>query len=513
MNMEVAGQIVSGKVGEILIRQKSGETIELGDLLVVEEGDHFLILQVFDLRYGSQVSPSARELLAGMKLEGFGAGLEFLEPELRNYVIAAVKGVARVSNDGKDVKIPKVLPHFFSSVRYIKREDLTFLTKPSNPVYLGKVRSGSKTIDVDVHLNAVDVFRHHVVIPATTGRGKSNLVKVMLWSILGQNNFGVLVLDPHDEYYGRHEKGLKDHPKAKGNLLYYSSTPPAGANTLVVNLKSIAPWHFEGIVMFTDAQQDAIKLYYNRFQQDWIENIVRGTKVEDVAPRTIGVLQRKFDTVLGVYLDDSGKLQCRSRVFSDTAGTTTTKDIANALEKGKIVIVDTSRLLDEAELLIGSIVVSEIFHRYQNYKSTGELDAKPIVSVVIEEAPRVLGTDVLASAGDNIYSTVAREGRKFKVGLIAITQLTSLIPRQILANMNTKIILGNEMAAERRAIIDSAAQDLSEDDRTIASLDIGEAIVSSNFTRFAVPVQIPLFENYIKTDLSKEEKEKTIFVG
>lgn len=511
--MEVVGQIVSGKVGEILIRQKSGETIELGDLLVVEEGDHFLILQVFDLRYGSQVSPSARELLAGMKLEGFGAGLEFLEPELRNYVIAAVKGVARVSSDGKDVKIPKVLPHFFSSVRHIKKEDLTFLTKPSSPVYLGKVRSGSKTIDVDVYLNAADAFKHHVVIPATTGRGKSNLVKVMLWSILGQNDFGILVLDPHDEYYGRHEKGLKDHPKAKGNLLYYSSTPPVGANTLVINLKSIAPWHFEGIVTFTEAQQDAIKLYYNRFHEDWIENIVRGTKVDEVAPITLGVLQRKFDTVLGVYLDDSGNLQCRNRVFSDTAGTTTTKDIANALEKGRIVIVDTSRLLDEAELLIGSIVVNEIFHRYQNYKSTGELDTKPIVSVVIEEAPRVLGTDVLARAGDNIYSTVAREGRKFKVGLIAVTQLTSLIPRQILANMNTKIILGNEMAAERRAIIESAAQDLSEDDRTIASLDIGEAIVSSNFTRFAVPLQIPLFEDYVKASLSKEEKDKTVFVG
>jgi DNA helicase HerA-like ATPase len=265
--------------------------------------------------------------------------------------------------------------------------------------------------------------------------------------------------------------------------------------------------------MFTDAQQDAIRLYYNRFQQKWIENIVRGTEVEGVAPRTLEVLQRKFDTVLGVFLDDSGNLQCRNRVFSDTAGTTTTRDIANALEKGKIVIVDTSRLLDEAELLIGSIVVSEIFYRYQGYKSTGELDSKSIVSVVIEEAPRVLGADVLASAGDNIYSTVAREGRKFKVGLIAITQLTSLIPRPILANMNTKIILGNEMAAERKAIIDSAAQDLSEDDRTIASLDKGEAIVSSNFTKFAVPVQIPLFENYIESSSSKEEKEKTVFIG
>jgi len=507
--IEVVGQVVGGKVASILVREKSGKKLELGDLLVTEEDGVLHILQVYDLKYGSQVPQSVRELLAGLKLEGYGAGLTFLEPKLRNYVIAEVKAIARV--EGKNITIPKTLPSFFSSIRRIRKEDLAFLTKPKHPIYLGKVRSGSNILDVDVYVDGLEVLKHHIVIPATTGRGKSNLVKVMLWSILGQKNFGILVLDPHDEYYGRHGKGIKDHPKAKDNLLYYSSTPPAGANTLVINLRSIAPWHFQGIVAFTDAQQDAIRLYYNNFGENWIENIIRGTEVQGVAPRTLAVLQRKFDTILGVYLDDSGNLQCRNRVFSDTAGTTTTRDIVNALEEGKTVIIDTSRLLDEAELLIGSIIVSEIFYRYQRYKSTGELENKPIIGVVIEEAPRVLGQDVLAS-GDNIYSTVAREGRKFKVGLIAITQLTSIIPRTILANMNTKIILGNELATERHAIINSAAQDLSQDDRTIASLDKGEAIVSSNFTKFAVPIKIPLFEDYISTS-SKEEEEKTVFVG
>ena len=48
--------------------------------------------------------------------------------------------------------------------------------------------------------------------------------------------------------------------------------------------------------------------------------------------------------------------------------------------------------------------------------------------------------------------------------------------------MNTKIILGIEMGAERNAVIESSAQDLSDDSRTIASLDKGEAIVTSIFT-------------------------------
>jgi hypothetical protein len=76
--------------------------------------------------------------------------------------------------------------------------------------------------------------------------------------------------------------------------------------------------------------------------------------------------------------------------------------------------------------------------------------------------------------------------------------------------MNTKIILGNELSSERSAIIDSASQDLSADDQNIASLDKGEAIITSNFTRFAVPIKIPLFEEYIeKTEANSKTKNKT----
>jgi DNA helicase HerA-like ATPase len=513
MALEVSGQIIAGKTGQILVREKAGGEIEIGDLLVAEEDGAYVILQAYELLYGSQVPQLVRELLAGMKLEGIGADLDFLEPQLRNYVIAQIKAVLRVSGNN-ELRTPKTLPKFFSTIRHVSEKDLQFLTKPKTPVYLGKVRSGSKVLNVSVFVDGTEMLTHHVLIPATTGRGKSNLVKVMLWSVLEQEGIGILVLDPHDEYYGRHGKGLKDHPMAKQNLLYYSTNPVPGTNTLVVNLRSIMPGHFQGIVGFTDAQQDAISLYHNRFRDEWIENIVRGTDIEaGVAPRTLEVLKRRFDNVLGVYTDDSGNIQCRSGVFSNTAGLATTKEITKALEDGKKVILDTSKLLDEAELLIGSIVSSGIFHRYQRYKSEGTLEQKPVVSVVLEEAPRVLGADVIEERGNSIYSTIAREGRKFKVGLIAITQLVSLIPRTILANMNTKIILGNELVAERQAVIDSAAQDLSSDDRTIASLDKGEAIVSSNFTRFAVPIQIPLFEEYVEDKAQMKRKDKTVFVG
>jgi DNA helicase HerA-like ATPase len=78
--------------------------------------------------------------------------------------------------------------------------------------------------------------------------------------------------------------------------------------------------------------------------------------------------------------------------------------------------------------------------------------------------------------------------------------------------MNTKIILGNEMVQERKAIIESASQDLSEDDRNIASLDKGEAIISSIFVPFAIPIKIPLFEDLIRQkDNSKELPKPKVY--
>ena len=78
--MSICGQIVAGEVGKILIREKSGEKIELGDLLVVDDSEGYLIIQIYDLLYGSQIPRLAREQISGLKLEGLGSGLEFFEP-------------------------------------------------------------------------------------------------------------------------------------------------------------------------------------------------------------------------------------------------------------------------------------------------------------------------------------------------------------------------------------------------------------------------------------------------
>ncbi|MCK4589805.1 MAG: ATP-binding protein [Nanoarchaeota archaeon] len=492
------GQVISGEFGRILIRQKSDQKIELGELLITENQNLKILLQVYDLIYGSQISQQNLELISGLKLEE-NSNLEFMDANLRNYTLAFLKPMLSISSDGG--KLCKTLPSFFSTVREIQKQDLNFLTKPKNPLFIGKLRSGSRLLDFDIFLPGEKVFSHHMLIPASTGKGKSNLCSVMLWSCIGQDYAGILVLDPHDEYYGRTSLGLKDHPE-KEKISYYSPTPPPGGKSLKINFTFLKPQHFQGVVNFSDPQWQMMNAYYKKFHQDWISAILEEQPIEGInfMEGTVAVVKRVLMGILNIQMTQ-GQIFCRG-VFDHNAGINTIPDICNELEQRKIVIVDTSSFSGSLEILIGSIITTEIFKKYQNYKTQGTLEQKPVISVVLEEAPRVLGKEVLEK-GSNIFSRIAREGRKFKIGLVAITQLPSMIPRQILANMNTKIILGMEMGPERQAIIESASQDLSTDTRNIASLDKGEAIVTSTFSRFAIPVKIPLFKDWI--ELEKKE--------
>lgn len=518
------GLVIRGEIGKILIREKTGANIELGELLVAESNGQKIVLQVFDLIYGSQLGEQHVELIAGMQLEN-GTKKEFfeeetiqiMEPELRNYTLALAKGIISIHEER--IGACKALPAFLAAVREIRESDVAFMTAPEEPLFMGKLRSGSKILPVDVFLPGKDVLSHHLLISATTGKGKSNLTSVMLWDATKQEYCGILVLDPHDEYYGRDHEGigLKDHPYKERISYYTPKDPPIGEKTLRINIALIKPQHFAGVVQWSDPQEQALYAYSREYGNTWIEKIIMNVPLEKTGSfneATVAVVRRRLLSLLD--LEWNGQQLFAQGVFDLNAGKTTIKDIVAELEERKTVIIDTSNFKGATELLIGSMISTEILRRYQQYKRQGTLRQKPVISIVLEEAPRVLGKDVIERGG-NIFSTIAREGRKFQVGLCAITQLPSLIPREILANMNTKIILGTEMAAERQAIIESAAQDLSQDGRNIANLDKGEAIITSNFGRFAIPIKTPLFKEYAEKDIERTGRngtqEKLVFEG
>jgi len=498
----VKGQVIGGRFNEVLARQKTGANLQLGELLVADLGSEKVLLQVYDLLYGSQIPSQYLEMISGMSLEE-GTDVQLIDEELRTYKLALLKNLLMIKSNG--AVAAKELPPTFSNLREPTKEDLSFLTVQKKPFFLGDLRSGTKRLAVPITLDAESVFSHHVLIVGTTGKGKSVLMSNLIWDASNSDHVGMLVLDPHDEYFDRNGIGMCCHPK-QDKMIYYAKQAPRGQRSLTINLQLLKPEHFD-FMDFSAPQKQGLQAYYKEYRVSWIEAIMLEKPLSvDFHGATIGVLKRRLRALLDIDFSQN-QLFCEG-IFQLNAGEHTIKDIVRDLMDAKTVIINTSSFSGNLELLIGSIITGELYNKYKSLKLQNKLEDKPVVSIILEEAPRVLGREVLEQ-GPNIFSTIAREGRKFKVGLTAITQLPSLIPREILANMNTKIILGVEMMSERQALIESCAHDLSKDGRTIASLDKGEAIVSSNFAKFAIPISIPFFDDMVK----KLKKQTPSFAG
>jgi len=499
------GIILSGSFAEVYVRQHSGYQAEIGELLVAQSDQGDILYQVIELSYASQIASQQLELIAGMRLED-QQEIKFFDDELRNYVIITAKPILLLAG----AKPAKVLPRFFSVVRQVTNEDLRFLIQDKHSLKLGSIRNGSRAMDLQVSLDGPQVLSHHVLVSATTGKGKSNLLSTVLFNHVGAHDATFLVFDPHDEYYGRSSLGLKDHPLAKDQVRYYTMDTRAGGTSLRLPVSSVLPHHLTSVLSLSQAQVDTVYVYYRELGTDWIKKLLDTSEplLQNVREESVAVLRRKISRLLNVTND--GKQA--SGIFTLDSKTKMIDTMLEDVLACRTVVVDTSQLTGQAELLVSSIIVYNLYDHYrQNFRSD---DTMPVVSIVLEEAPRVIGKDVLEH-GNNIFGTIAREGRKFGVGLFAITQLPSLIPRDILANMNTKIIMGTEMAVERQALVESAAQDLSKDHRSIASLDKGEAIISSNFARFALPVMLPLFKDVVvRTQNSMNAKQyKSVVTG
>ncbi len=539
MNEYLIGQIVYGDFSRITIRVKNDKKIEIGEILSVKDRktSKKYLYKVVDLKYSSELSKEALEMISGLNLENEDIEGVIKNEKSRNYIIAELIPLLKLE---KKPSHTKEMPSILSNVYRVREKDFSFIKPIEKGLYFGNIRSGSRVLEIPIELDSEKVLNHHIFISATTGRGKSNFLKNLLWNSLYLDNTSFIIFDPHDEYYGRKETALKDHPYSKENLIYYSTSPLIETNnrSLIFNIETIKPWHFAGILNFSEPQREVMEAYYTQYGDEWILKLLKRSPLPKEVrfhEMSIDVVMRKLRHTLSIYrIAGSGLSKPEKQtehehdsefeyrgIFKKNSGKSTIKDIIKHVIDGKKIIIDTSSLPNDVEILISSIISTEIFSRYKKEKTLRQEGLikynLPNVSIVLEEAPRVLGKDII-SKGGNIFSTIAREGRKFKVGLVAITQLPSLIPKDILANLNTKIILGLEMAQERQALINSSSQDLTHDEKSISSLDKGEAIISSIFSMFAIPVKIPYFIDYINQDpkyIQKKEKKdiKKEFTG
>ncbi|VVB75261.1 DNA double-strand break repair helicase HerA [Candidatus Tiddalikarchaeum anstoanum] len=504
----IIGKIVGGSVSDkIIIRLKSNSEIDVGDILLINDPKALFYVKVINVSITSMVPAQFIEEMAGNDLE-YQDGINLFDDKDRFYRIAEAK-ILKIKK--AEFVPPRTIPNFFSDVKKVTAEDFKFLENEGE-VEVGNLRLGTDYLrDVIIKLPAKKLISHHILVSAATGKGKSNFVKVFIRGLLNNKEIAKIIIDPHAEYYGnKGMKGLSHHP-LHNEIEYYTPrwNDTAGSEELKVYAEDLVPSDFHGVVELSDAQKEAMDALYKTYNETWIRTLIIDKPVNtiyedlkrNVGLSTLFALRRRLSYTLELNDDENGLVFTLKKRNSKSVF----EKIEKAVISGKTIIVDTSMLGSEAEKLLSAAIVSREFNLFRKTKQLNPEAFKtlPELLIVFEEAPRVLGIEAL-SHGTNVFERIAREGRKFNVGLCAITQMPSLISKEILSQMNTKIILGVPSPADRTAVIESSCQNISDEGTEIQMLDKGEAIITSPFVDFPLPVKVFHFDELLKTDANKK---------
>jgi len=500
--MDYKGRIFGKSVLEARFRAFHGTDLFLGELLAAEDPERArrYLFRVIDVVYGSDSSdPAWAERTAGAYMAGDAAGSPYTlrDPEQRLHKVAMCAPLGYIDAAGSFRK-PKSLPSQFTRVTAPTAEDFDFLRERMGDLRVGLLRSGEDTIDLEVGIRG-ETLTSHVGVFATTGMGKSNLMKVLAGTILeSRGRYACLLFDPHGEYLeggGGTARGLRHHPWAADRLKVYATRAAgAAATALRLSLAELTLDDLHTAYDWSRAQEEAMYRLERLYREDWIPTIAdEGQDLQDLAEQTgsststLQVVQRRARRILD--------LPCISRDLSQVS---LSERIVEELSNGYSVLVDSSGLSDMEEILVASVITRRVLGAYGNaYLEDREaFDRLPPTLIALEEAQRVLSKVKRSDA--NVFPRVAREGRKFKVGLCAVSQQPKLIDDELLSQFNTFFVLGLADEKDRTILRGSSKQDIKDLGPEIQTLMPGEAIVTNLEAPFALPARVHLYEDYLK---------------
>lgn len=496
------GRLFGRNVLEAVFRAAPDEDLFLGELLVgVDDatGRRYLF-RVVDVTYGSEHrEPGWAERVAGTLLAddalGQGGAHPLYDAGRRTYRVAECRCLGYVSPDGRSFRKPKSLPTQFSRVLSPEAADFAFLASRMGDLAVGRLRSGETEVDVGVGIPG-DSLATHVGIFATTGMGKSNLMQVLAGSVMRrQGRYGLLVVDPHGEYRAT----LGRHPWAPERLRTYAARPLAGTSSLRVSLGELSIDDLRTAHDWTRPQEEALFELERHYRSEGLAWLADFARVDDlpgfrdvelngrVALNTLQVTQRRARRIAG--------LPCVATDPGVSVGAAVLADLA----AGRVVLIDVSGLASTEEVLVASFLTRRVLEAWSAaYLEDDEAHRRlPVVAVVLEEAQRVLGAS--KDRESNVFPRLAREGRKFKVGLCAITQQPKLLDAELLSQLNTFFILGLADERDRAILRGSSKQDLSALGPEIQTLMPGECLLVNLAAPFAVPAKIDLYDDHVRS--------------
>lgn len=422
---------------------------------------------------GRLASDSGEQYAIRAAMDNRAVDDDLREAFLRYRVEIRVLGVLRVDRDSKVHFVPshRRLPHVGSRVAFPNDAVLRHIAGHfSDGAELGYLALGEYVycgnddrVDIDewmqrkhpqvlVRFPVENLVSRRSFIFARAGFGKSNLTK-LLFSHLYEKTpttakrdghrapVGTVIFDPDGEYFWPDEKGrpaLCDVRTLQDQLVVFTSRePPSGfygsfvSGQVRLDLRRLTPSDVISISVSPERQdhQNVRKLRQLNLT-DWAELV----DLIDTHGHSADLERVKELLKLDGNQGDVEALAARAnmvaivRALHDRSSQLLDMLLA-ALQAGKLCIVDISQLRGGPSMMLSGLILRRIFDRNQQEFTKAHPASIPTIAV-IEEAQSVLNDK--ASAATPFVEWI-KEGRKYDLGAVLITQQPESIPREILS--------------------------------------------------------------------------------
>lgn len=287
---------------------------------------------------------------------------------------------------------------------------------------------------------------------ARAGFGKSNLNKLLFSKLYEttphvtkrgdrQVPVGTVIFDPDGEYFWPDDKGrpgLCDVPLLEDKLVVFTpraSTSPFYqsfvAGGIRLDIRRLRPTDVIAIALGPERQeQQNVRKLRGLSQERWeslvnlIDSSGNGTPLEEICEILDLDPQRQEAEALAARSNMTAivkMLHDRSSQLMDM--------LIHALSEGKLCIIDVSQMRGGQSLVLSGLILRRIFDRNQQEFTSATPKTIPTIAVV-EEAQSVLNENVQSSEP---YISWVKEGRKYDLGALLITQQPGSIPVEILS--------------------------------------------------------------------------------
>ena len=394
-----------------------------------------------------------------------------------NYIRGKVKILGDVNDNLKLPRTP-VLPG--TEIRLADKDILKEIFEVRNPLKLGTLVNQS---DVEVNVDANPILSRHLAILAMTGAGKSNTVSVLIDQLISYS-VPVFVFDMHGEYKdAKFPNGSVNviNPKINPHYMEFHEIKR------LVNIPSngyIQERHFRRAFKTAKEMVRSGTAHTNNFLQI-IYDILLSDSQEEGSDKQIVDVMNKIDDSMDKY----------ANIFDNNIG-----NILTNIKIGHVNVLDLSQSDESiANVLVSHIMRNALQMRKNAVHGKDERALDFPVFFILEEA-HILAPNKRDSDSKRWIQRVAREGRKFGLGLCLVSQSPKTVDHDALSQMNNMIIL-RLVEPEDQRHVQSASESLSQDlINQLPSLNVGEAIVLGLMSKVPTLVKIDEFKGRLHGD-------------